>query len=185
MKKYIFLAAGYLLLLACNNQPAEPAKTDSAAAAETKPEAPKDVEFADPKYAELGKATLAALSKGDIAGYLSNYAENAVYSYSSGDSLAGLPAITKYWTERRTKVIDSLTFSNDIWLAIKVNKPQKGPDMPGVWLMAWYQFNSKYKNGKRAGGWIHTDMHFNDAGKIDRTVMYIDRAPINAALGVK
>ena len=184
MKKYIFLAAGYLLLLACNNQPAETAKTDSPAA-ETKPEASKDVEFADPKYADIGKASLAALSRGDVAGYVSNYADNAVYSYSSGDSLAGLPAITKYWTDRRTNVIDSLSFTNDIWLAVKVNKPQKGPDMPGVWLMGWYQFSSKYKNGKTVSGWIHTDMHFNDAGKIDRTITYLDRGPINAALGVK
>jgi len=188
MKKFICLAAGCCILLACNNQPAEQAaKTDStaAAAATTTTEAPKDAEFADPKYMEVGKAALAAMSKGDIAGWLNAYAENAVYSWSSGDSLSGLPAITKYWTDRRTNVIDSITFSNDIWLAIKINKPQRGPDQAGIWLLGWYQFNSKYKNGKRAGGWIHHDMHFNDAGKIDRSIQYIDRAPINAALGKK
>jgi ketosteroid isomerase-like protein len=188
MKKLLSLAAGCCILLACNNQPAEQStKTDSTAtaAAETKPGSPKDVEFADAKYMDIGKAALAAMSKGDISGWLANYADNAVYIWSAGDSLAGLPAITKYWTDRRSNVIDSIAFSNDIWLAIKVNKPQRGPDMEGVWLLGWYQFNSKYKNGKRVGGWIHHDMHFNDAGKIDRSVQYIDRAPINAALAKK
>jgi len=188
MKKLVSLAAGCCILLACNNKPAEPVATaadSTSTQAAAKPAAPQDAEFADPKYADIGRAALASMSKGDIAGWLGNYADNAVYIWSAGDSLAGLPAITKYWTDRRTNVIDSISFANDIWLAIKVNKSQRGPDLPGVWLMGWYQFNSKYKNGKRVGGWIHHDMHFNDAGKIDRSVQYIDRAPINAALGKK
>jgi len=188
MKKVLSLAAGCCILLACNNKPAEQSTTaDSAStqAAAAKPQAQQDVEFADPKYMDIGKAALAAMSKGDITGWLGSYADNAVYIWSAGDSLAGLPAITKYWTDRRTNVIDSIAFTNDIWLAIKVNKSQRGPDLPGVWLMGWYQFNSKYKNGKRVGGWIHHDMHFNEAGKIDRSIQYIDRAPINAALGKK
>jgi len=188
MKKLVSLAAGCCILLSCNNKPAEPSATAAADSSSTQAAtkaAPQDVEFADPKYADIGRAALASMSKGDIAGWLGSYADNAVYIWSAGDSLAGLPAITKYWTDRRTNVIDSISFANDIWLAIKVNKSQRGPDLPGVWLMGWYQFNSKYKNGKRVGGWIHHDMHFNDAGKIDRSVQYIDRAPINAALGKK
>jgi hypothetical protein len=185
MRKLLTLAAGCCILLACNNN--KPAETTAAATdssktvTETKP--PPDVEFADAKYFDIGKAALAAMSKGDISGWLGSYADNAVYIWSAGDSLAGLPAITKYWTERRTKVIDTIVFSNDIWLAIKVNKSQRGPDLPGIWLMGWYQFNSKYKNGKSVGGWIHHDMHFNSAGKIDRSIQYIDRGPINKALG--
>ena len=188
MKKLFPLAAGCCILFACNNQAADKtttAETAATPAAETQTEPPKDVEFADAKYMDIGKAGLAAMSKGDVTGWLANYADNAVYIWSAGDSLAGLPAITKYWTDRRTKVIDSISFTNDIWLPIKINKPQRGPDMPGIWLLGWYQFNTKYKNGKRVGGWIHFDMHFNDAGKIDRSVQYIDRAPINAALGKK
>lgn len=188
MKKLLSLAAGCCILLACNNQPAaesSKSETPAAAAADAPATTPRDVDFADAKYMDIGKAALAAMSKGDVAGWLSGYADNAVYIWSAGDSLSGLPAISKYWTDRRSKVIDSITFSNDIWLAIKVNKPQRGPDMPGVWLMGWYQFLSKYKNGQKAGGWIHMDLHFNDAGKIDRAIQYIDRAPINAALAKK
>ncbi len=183
MRKLLTLAAA-CMLFSCNNNPAvtTAAVTDtSKTVAETKP--PQDVEFADAKYADIGKNGLTAMSKGDINAFLGGYADNAVYSWSSGDSLAGLPAIGKYWTERRTKVIDTIVFANDIWLAIKVNKPQRGPDLPGVWLMGWYQFNTKYKNGKSVSGWIHHDMHFNSDGKIDRSIQYIDRAPINKALG--
>jgi ketosteroid isomerase-like protein len=185
MKKLLTFAATCCLFYSCNNEkPVETAANASdSLKSRTETTAPKDVEFADTKYMEMGKTALAAMAKGDINGFLGNYADNAVYAWSSGDSLVGLPAISKYWTERRTKVIDSIHFANDIWLAIKVNKPQRGPDLPGIWLMGWYQFMSKYKNGKTVGGWIHQDMHFNSDGKIDRTVQYIDRAPINKALG--
>jgi hypothetical protein len=104
MKKILSMVAGCCILLACNDKPAEQAaSTETAASAETKPAAPRDVDFADAKYTEIGKAGIAAMSKGDVAGWLANYADNAVYIWSSGDSLVGLPAITKYWTERRNQ----------------------------------------------------------------------------------
>ncbi len=162
------------LLLACN-QP-KPAASDAE---------PAQAEFADPKYVDMGKKGLSQLGSGDIDGWMSGYADNAVYSWSSGDSIVGKPAITAYWKDRRANVIDTIFFKKDIWLAIKVNKPQQGPDMPGVWLMSWYQTNAKYKNGKSISMWIHTDQHFDANNKIDRVVQYLDRAPINAALAAK
>jgi hypothetical protein len=75
--------------------------------------------------------------------------------------------------------------SNDIWLPVKVTHPQKGPDMPGVWLLSWYQVNVTYKNGKSLQFWVHNDMHYNDQDQVDRSIQYIDRAPINAALNSK
>jgi intergrase/recombinase len=69
-------------------------------------------------------------------------------------------------------------------LPLKVNKPQKGPDVAGVWLLGWYQVHVKYKNGKKLAFWVHTDNHYDANDKIDITVQYIDRAPINKALGM-
>jgi hypothetical protein len=43
----------------------------------------------------------------------------------------------------------------------------------------------KYKNGKKLAFWVHTDYHYDANNKIDRAVQYIDRAPINSALGVQ
>jgi len=76
--------------------------------------------------------------------------------------------------------MDSITFSNAIWLPVKVNKPQS-IEAPGVWLLSWYMINVKYKTGKRVVQWIHTDLHFDANDKIDRVIMYLDRAPINEA----
>lgn len=179
MKRMLVWALGSILFAGCNNEkPAEAKEDKMAAATETKMQ---PAEFGDAKYAGIGKKGLAALSAGDVAGWLEGYADNAVYVWNSGDSLAGKAAITDYWKKRRAEVIDSLTFSNEIFLPIKVNQPQS-VEQPGNWLLSWYQVNAKYKNGKRMSQWIHVDMHFDATDKIDRVIQYIDRAPINAAL---
>ena len=147
----------------------------------TKAMAPAPAEFADPKYTAIGKQMLAHFSSGDIDGYTANFADNAVYHWNSGDSLAGKAAIHDYWAKRWSEVIDSVNFKNEIWLPIKVNKPQS-VEQPGTWLLSWYQVHAKYKNGKSMTQWMHLDFHFNNADKIDNVIHYRDNAPILAAL---
>ena len=186
MKKILIMSVACMLLIACNDEKKDDTKTaETTVSADNTDKKMQQSEFADPKYAEWGKKMIAQMSSGDIAGWMSGYADNAVYQWSAGDSLGGKAAIEKYWTDRRKDVIDSISFSNDIWLPLKVNTPQKGPEQAGVWLLSWYQVNVKYKNGKRLIFWTHTDHHFDANDKIDRTIQYIDRAPINKALGVK
>jgi len=183
MKKIISLAMGYCILLACNNNPAEPATAETKDTMSTaKTEVPQS-EFADARYTEMGKKAVAQLASGDVDAWLDGYADNAAYRWSSGDSLIGKAAIAAYWKERRSKVIDSMQISNDIWLPLKVNRSQKGPDVPGIWLLGWYQVNVKYKNGKKLQFWVHNDLHYDKNDKIDIAIQYIDRAPINKALG--
>jgi hypothetical protein len=79
-------------------------------------------------------------------------------------------------------VIESLTFSNQIWLAVNVEEPQQAVQAPGVWLLGWYVVNAKYKNGKSMMQWTHVDFHFDANDKVDEVIQYLDRAPINAAL---
>jgi hypothetical protein len=181
MKKGISLAIVSLLFFACSNpKPADEkseATVDSAATAQIKDQ---PVEFSDPMYSDIGRKGLASLSSGDIDGWMTSYADNAVYLWNNGDSLAGKPAITAYWKKRRGEVIDSISFTNQIWLPIKVNKPQS-VEQTGIWLLGWYQTSAKYKTGKSMSQWIHTDQHFDASGKIDRVIQYLDRAPINAA----
>ncbi len=182
MRKVFALVAGCCMLFACTSKPADSSTATAAdTTASAKPTPPS--EFADPKYVAIGKQGMAQLSSGDIDGWMSSFADNAVYRYSAGDSISGKPAITSYWKDRRGNLIDSLSFSKDVWLPIKVNQPQAGPDIKGVWLLAWHQTNVKYKNGKKLIFWVHIDMHFNDSDKIDVVVEYIDRAPIMKALG--
>jgi len=141
-------------------------------------------EFADTRFVEIGKRQLAQFFSGDIDGWLSGYTDNAKYYWSSGDSLIGKSAIANYWKNRRAKYIDSIQFSNDIWLPLKVNRPQRGPDIPGIWLLTWHDVNVKYKNGKKLNFWVHSLFHFDSTDKVDLSFHYVDRGPINKALGL-
>lgn len=185
----IFLPLALLAgLFACKDQqkptdaPSDPMVKNTSA---TSDEKAKPVEFADTKYMDMGKGMMKQFTEGNYDAWGESLADNVVYSYSSGDSLSGKKAVLDYWKDRRMKLIDNLQMSNDIWLPIKVNVSQRGPDMPGVWLMNWSQVSVKYKNGKALQFWTHQDQHYNAQDKVDRIVMYMDRAPINAALGVK
>ena len=186
MLKLLSVAIGCSFLFACNNKPAEstPAATTDSSSAVKETKTPQS-EFADAKYTDLGKQSLMKFSSGDIDGWMNDFADNAIYRWSAGDSLVGKAAISQYWKERRGKVIDSLQFMNDIWLPIKVNRPQKGPDAVGNWLLSWHEVHVRYKNGKKLVFWVHTDYHYDASDKIDVAIQYIDRAPINKALGVK
>jgi len=150
------------------------------AAADTTKAAPAPVEFADPKYTEIGRKALAALSAGDVEAWAANYADNAVYRWNNGDSLAGKKAVYDYWLDRRTKLIDSLNFSEEIYLAVNVNKPQAN-EQAGIYLLSWYRTDAKYKTGKKMTQYMHAVMHFNADGKIDEVFQFRDNAPIIAA----
>lgn len=142
---------------------------------------PPPVEFADAKYIEIGKQGLANLSSGNIPGWMSSFSDNAVYVWNNGDSLVGKAAISEYWTQRRTETIQTLTFSNEVWLPIKVNQPQS-VEQAGIWLLSWHKTDATYNTGKSMTQWIHTDMHFDSNDKIDRVIQYLDRASIAAAM---
>ena len=180
MKNHFFWAACVyaLFLSACND--AKPVEETAQQVASDSTGAVAPAEFADPSYGAIVKTGLANFAKGDVAAWMESYADNAVYAWNNGDSLAGKAAISEYWTKRRTEVIDSITFSNEIVLPIKVNTPQS-VEAPGVWVLTWYQIHAKYKTGKYMDQWSHTDTHFNADGKIDRVIQYIDRAVIKAA----
>lgn len=175
MKK-LFVLALCASIFACKNEKPAEEKTETIPA-ETKT-AP--AEFADAKYTETGKQNSAAFASGDIDTWMSSFADNAVYAWNTGDSLSGKTAITDYWKKRRSEVIDSISFSNDIWLPIKVNEPQS-VEAPGIWLLHWYKTTAKYKTGKSMTQWMHTATHFDANDKIDRVIQYSDRALINAA----
>ena len=120
-------------VFACSNPKPAEEKTAAVDSVAAKPPM-QPVEFADLKYSDIGRKGLAALSSGDIDGWMSNFADNAVYVWNAGDSLAGKAAITAYWKKRRGEVIDSISFLNQIWLPIKVNQPQS-VEQPGIWII--------------------------------------------------
>lgn len=145
----------------------------------------RQAEFADPKYVEVGKRHMAALSAKDVDEFMTTFSDDAKYYWSAGDSLIGKSAITDYWNDRFSRYVDSVDFGNDIWTALKINESQRGLDAPGVWLLGWYQVKVKYNNGQKLSYWVHTDFHFDSLNKIDLAILYMDRDPINKALAKK
>ncbi|HTS45972.1 MAG TPA: hypothetical protein VMH01_16340 [Puia sp.] len=182
MKKVFLIAVVCVLAAACSDRPTLPGTGNSSATTDSSAtKTPPPVEFADQKYVDWGKKANTQFENGDIDGWSSQIAPDAIFRWSSGDSLMGKVAILKYWKERRTHVIDSVRFSNDIWLPLKVNQPQQKMESPGIWLLHWSQVNAKYKSGKAIQFWRHVDYHFNDNDQVDQIIEYIDHAPINAA----
>lgn len=179
MKKLLLFVLCASVFVGCKKETtAEPATEPSTA------ETVAPTEFADSKYTEFGKKSIAAMTSGDMDGWTANFADNAKYYWNGGDSLVGKPAIDKYWRDRRMNVIDSVSFKNDIWLAIKVNKPQQ-MEKSGVWLMGWYQVTAKYKGGSSMTQWMHILYHFDENDKVDEVNHFVDRAPIMAAMAPK
>jgi hypothetical protein len=180
MKQNLIALTVVFGLIACGTPEAENGTPESpavVAAAE-----PADAELTGDQYVDMGKKALAGLSSGNVDAWMETFADNAMYRWNNGDSLAGKAAIAEYWKARRSKDIKTISFSNDIWLSMKVNKPQNEYTAPGQWLMSWYQVDAEYSTGKKMTQWIHTDMHINDAGKVDLLIQYVDRVPIMNAM---
>ena len=183
MRKFFSALVACAIMTACTDDSAVKPDSETAkdsAVATGSGESPQ-AEFADAKYTDIGKRVLQQFNSGDFDTWKNNFSDNVVYLWSSGDSLVGKEAIANYWKDRRKNLVDSVSVSNDIWLPIKVNRPQQGPDIEGVWLLNWHMVQVKYKTGKRLTFWVHVDYHFDANDKIDRQVSYVDRAPINAA----
>jgi hypothetical protein len=184
MKTLLFLVLGSSVLFACNSKPTELTEAPKDTAVVVKDTKPMlGYELGNQKLVDVGKKCLEQLESGNVDGFGDAFADNAVFLWSSFDSLAGKKAILDYWKNRRTKVLDSLQHSDEVWLPMKVNTPQSRGDVPGDWLLSWYITNAKYKNGKRLIFLVHQLFHFNSDGKIDRSILYLDRGPINKALG--
>ncbi len=178
MKQFLIGMISFLLFTACNN-PRPEDTTDTSSDTTTAKAQP--AEFADAKYMAIGKSGIASMASGDIDAWATNWADNIVWQWNNGDSVAGKAAVVQYWKDRRGNTIDSIAFSNDIWLPVKVNQPQANEEA-GVWLLSWYGVNAKYKTGKRMIQWIHNAQHFDANDKVDRVIQYLDRVPINAAM---
>lgn len=185
MRKILLSMMTFVVVVSCGEDKKEKEADNTLVKSAATDAKPIQSEFADAKYTAMGKAMMKQFTDGNLDAWGESLADNVVYQYSSGDSIAGKQAVVNYWKDRRAKVVQSTEMSNDIWLPIKVNQPQKGPDAPGVWLLNWAQVKATYRNGKVLQFWVHQDLHFNDQNKVDRVVMYMDRAPINSALGVK
>lgn len=186
MKKIVLGVFISLFMIACNNEKKEEKAAKDASTA-TAPASDKKAgaELLDMSEGDAVKAAMTAFSKADVDGMTAGYDDNIRYFWSGGDSLVGKQAVKDYYNGR-WKLIDSLTVSDQIVLPVKVNEPQNAYQAPGKWVLHWAFIHVKYKNGKKLNFWIHNDYHYNDAGKVDIAIQYIDKHPImEATKGMK
>ena len=179
MKKVLFGVIISAVLIACSNDKTE----EKTVAAEPPPAETKKAatEVLDLSEADGIKAGSQALANKDVAGMTANYSDDVRYLWSAGDSLIGKQAVVDYWNGRM-QIIDSINFLETIVLPLRVNESQSPKyAATGKWVMAWNLTHIKYKNGKKLTFWVHTDYHFDDAGKVNTVVQYIDRHPIMEA----
>ena len=181
MKNLICFFLCSFLFFSCTNDSKKVDSSDSTKVSANSADA-KDYEFGDTKFVDIAKQGMANLSSGDIDTWMTHYADNAVYRWNNGDSLSGKAAIAEYWTKRRKEMIESLSYSNEVWLSLKVNKPQYPSQLTGNYALSWNMVDAKYKTGKSMSQRMHTVFHFDANNKIDRVSQYLDRAPINAAI---
>ena len=176
---------GFLLLAvvfaACSNDQSAADNSSSTMDSASTEVNTRGYEFGDDKYVQIAKQVMQDLSSGNTDGYLSAYADNAIYRFSGGDSLNGKQAITDYWKKRRSEVIDSLSYSNEAWMPIKVNTPMYAGQPTGNWALTWNMVTAKYKSGKTMSQRMHMTFHFDNNDKVDRVTQYLDRVPVLAA----
>ena len=178
MKKIPFAILGCAVLLSCS----QPKPEAEVVAVETKPQ---PIEIGDALYAEIAKQSLKNLAEGNVDGFLSSFSDDARFYWNYGDSVIGKPAISEYWRPRRENVIDTLTFTRDLWVTLNANESQIGLET-GTYVLAWYYATATYKTtGKSMSQWIHQVHHFNSNGKIDHVRQYADRLLIREATSKK
>ena len=140
MKNLLLMSLCVLLIISCSapTEKAEPV-------AEPEPSVVRDIDLIDnTKYEELARAGFQGMTDQDLDAFLANFADDAVYVFNAGDSLAGMTAIREFWAGRM-EVIETITFGNEIFLPVTVQEGA-GP-LPGDWLLAWFSVDATYTSG--------------------------------------
>lgn len=182
MKKIFMLAVVCTLFFSCSDKKkSDDKKTDDSKTTMSSDVKKPATELLDLSAAEPIKKSFAAFAKADVDGMTADYDDNIRYTWSGGDSLIGKQAVKNYYNGR-WKLIQSLSYSNEIVLPLQVNESQQPQAAPnGKWVLYWAMVDVTYKNGKNLKFWMHNVNHFNDGGKIDFIGQYIDRHPIMEA----
>ncbi len=175
MKKIPAIAIALFLLSACNSgTDSKPVENEAPAANSERPTATDAANsiVLPPSSTDGVKKAIEAYASGDISAFTADMDENIKFYYPApGDSLVGKKAVSDFYTKRRA-MADSIQVVNPIYLGIR--NSTNPAVAQGDWLMAWYTYAIKYKNGKRIGLPIHVVQHLNSAGKVDIMAMYYD-----------
>jgi hypothetical protein len=176
MNKLIFGVLISFLFLACQDKAEEKPSTTEATLSSNESQKGGD-QFLPMSDADGVKRSLQAFSQGDIDAMSAEYADTVFQLWSGLDSLRGKKAIQDYY-KGRWALIDSLNFSDFVFVPLQMNAQQTPYAPTGKWILAWVFAHVKYKNGKKLDFWFHNVYHYNADSKIDFIGQYIDRQPL-------
>ena len=172
MKRTI-IAGALIVLVSCNSSAPEQAKTEIKDAA-VESSSPPMAKVLPESETQIIRDGIKAYSDGNLESFLAVMDDNVkIYYPGPGDSLVGKDAIKAFFKNRTDSVVTAEAI-NPTYLAVDV--PPGMTAGPGKWVMAWYIWNIKYKNGKTARFPIQVTEHVNEAGKIDLGIWYYDMA---------
>lgn len=171
--RHALIAISLFLTMACNNKATEPAKEETKPAVSEAP-ASNAVTVLSQAETQLLQDGVKAYADGNLDAFLAQMTDDVkIYYPGPGDSLVGKDAIKAFFKTRQDSVVSAAAL-NPVYLG--VNVPPGNAAGPGKWLMAWYTWEIKYKNGKTARFPIQVTEHLNDQGKIDLGIWYYDMA---------
>ena len=172
MKRALIVMAA-CSLFACNTASTDSAKTEMK-------EMPADASGVKSKVlpdseSQPMRDVIKAYADGNLDAFLAPMDDNVkIYYPGPGDSLVGKDAVKAFFKTRQDSVV-SAAMEAPVFLAVDAQDGNQNV-APGKWLMAWYRWNIKYKNGKTAIFPIQVTQHVNAAGKFDMGVWYYDIA---------
>ncbi|WP_029038096.1 hypothetical protein [Salinimicrobium xinjiangense] len=176
MKKMITLTALFALLLSCN---------DKAAERNEKPVAnnQSNYEVASERYSDLNEEALAKMAALDFNAWGEVLSDDVQYFFPDGDAdtrtvLKGKEEVINWWNDwKQNSGIETMTFSNTVFIPVKANQKLNYSGLTGVIVLA-YVSNEMVYNGQPVNVRMNIATHFNNDSLIDRIYTYYDRTPI-------
>lgn len=140
-------------------------------------------DLAPEEYADLAEQSLMHMEQFEFDEWGEMLADDVEYYFPDGDEgirtvLIGKRNVVDWWNDwRLTSGIDSMKFSETVFLPVEAEEVPSYSGLPGVYVVSYFS-NMMVYNGKPVSIRMNFTMHFNQDQKIDRYFTYYDRTPI-------
>lgn len=122
------------------------------------------------------REAIAALERGDVAGFVANMADTVVVVAPDGTEMKGRQQLYDYWTTRFKTDLKEVAYARSSYLGLNAFRPG-APAMPGKYLMVWSTVTATYQDGRSATFPAHLAVHLDAAGRFDGLFTYFDMDP--------
>ncbi|MBU6366171.1 MAG: hypothetical protein KJT01_08165 [Gemmatimonadetes bacterium] len=122
------------------------------------------------------REAVAALERGDVAGFVANMADTVVVVAPDGTEMKGRQQLYDYWTTRFKTDLKEVAYARSSYLGLNAFRPG-APAIPGKYLMVWSTVTATYQDGHSATFPAHLAVHLDAAGRFDGLFTYFDMEP--------